>query len=717
MALAEELHWFAATDVGRRRSHNEDSFLADENLGLFIVADGMGGHAAGEIASEIAVRTIHEVVAAQKDTVSERAMRGPRSEVSHNQLLGLLEYAIQEASARIHNEAKRDKRKRGMGTTISLLLVAGSYGYVAHVGDSRIYLLRNGSVQQITEDHTVANELIRLGMVTPDQLVNVPRRNAITRAVGVYQHAEVDTLTLEMLPSDQFLLSSDGLSAYFADPEDDLPKLLADKDGERTVRALIDFANERGGKDNITAILVRLGTGDVADTARARRVQLKREVLAQLPLFARLNERELLRVMQVAEVHQYEEGDVIMTEGERGDHMFVSLQGRLEVSRGLTVMSQIGPGEQLGEMALIRSTPRSATVTALEPSELISLNRRDFFEIIRTEPHLAVKLLWQFLGVLAARLEDTTRLLSDAREQPPTEELSTQPPIDSEDRPTPVPDDPFAQPSFGLGRLPLRLSSVPTPLEMSLDDTLGEQRIEDSPSFDDAPALAQRLPDVPLWETSDPAIRVEEPSWDSWDSIGDGDPETRRRIEHLARQLEQDAENIRKTKPSAPIVERGRSYTQPMVTAREPGRLRRPDPSTEELDVSPPQRASRRRHKTLQSAGSSPPQDSTPGHEQKPAEQSRPSAPEVPNRRAKATMPDGRMRAVRTDPLAKTPATTPLDTDSSEGEEPFRPTKQTLPVQPDETLKHELEALRAEFKQRLDKSRAERSRKGGKDSD
>src|SRR6185295_12899179 len=130
----------------------------------------------------------------------ERASaEAPRNELGNQQVQGLLEYAINTASARINAEGAKDKRMRGMGTTCCALLVLGTHAFVGHVGDSRIYLMRSGGVSQVTEDHTVANELLKLGMVTKENLDKVPRKNAITRGVGVYQHVQVDTMMLEVL--------------------------------------------------------------------------------------------------------------------------------------------------------------------------------------------------------------------------------------------------------------------------------------------------------------------------------------------------------------------------------------------------------------------------------------------------------------------------------------------------------------------------------------
>ncbi|WP_437808970.1 Stp1/IreP family PP2C-type Ser/Thr phosphatase [Sorangium sp. So ce1078] len=435
MGLSENIRFYAATDVGRMRDHNEDNYLVDKKLALFVVADGMGGHAAGEVASALAVRIIHEELKKERDLIENQARSNVRR-AAMKEVLSLLEHAVQRACARIHEEAKADTTKRGMGTTLSALLIAGSHGYIAHVGDSRIYLLREGRIQQVTEDHTVYNELIKRGKLTRDQIEKVAQKNAITRAVGVYERVEVDTLTIEVLPGDQFLLASDGLHGYIAHTAE-LEPFFEEENGEAATNGLIDLANRKGGKDNITAVLVRLGQGDHRDSVRARLLALKRDVLAKMPLFARLQEREMLRVMQVAEVLSFEPGQIVVREGDRGDELFIVLSGLVRIVRGDAVLSEVGPGEHFGEMALIRSMPRSATVSAVEQSELIAVRRADFFEILRKEHELAVKLLWQFLGVLADRLDQTSRDLTTAREELAAEDITNEIFPDSEEGKSP----------------------------------------------------------------------------------------------------------------------------------------------------------------------------------------------------------------------------------------------------------------------------------------
>jgi serine/threonine protein phosphatase PrpC/CRP-like cAMP-binding protein len=421
----DRIDFAALTDVGRKREHNEDNFLVDKKLGLFIVCDGMGGHAAGEIASAMAVRTVHDEVKREKSLVDDYvAGKKGGDAVTRRDILNMLEFAVNRASNRIHSEAAKDEKRRGMGTTIVAILFAGDQAFVVHVGDSRVYLLRDGQLEQVTEDHNVYNELLKRKKMTREQVEKLAPKNAITRAVGVYEHCEPDSLVLDVTDGDRFLLCTDGLSQYYDDDGPGLTKSLATPDADAAVKALIDTANERGGSDNITAILVTVGEAGARDENRSKKLQLKREILARMPLFRPLNEREILRVLQVTDTAVYKDGDTVITQGERGEELFIVLEGTVDVMRGDAKLTTLSPGEHFGEMALIRSQPRSATVKSSGTSELIIVRRSDFFEILRNEHQLAVKLLWQFLGVLADRLADTSRELGEAREELAAEDVT-----------------------------------------------------------------------------------------------------------------------------------------------------------------------------------------------------------------------------------------------------------------------------------------------------
>lgn len=236
------------TDTGRSRDHNEDyvdafspSDYEQRHLkgDLFIVADGMGGHQAGEVASENAVR----VVAREYYADAEQDVRAG------------LAAAIRKANAYIYEQAQHVAARAGMGTTVVAAVVRGRELYLANVGDSRAYLMRHGEVQQVTRDHSFVEEQVQAGLLTREEARNHPQRNVITRALGPKPEVQADTYKGELQEGDALLLCSDGLSEYVT--EEDMRQVLGEREPEQAVPRLIALANKRGGSDNITALVVR----------------------------------------------------------------------------------------------------------------------------------------------------------------------------------------------------------------------------------------------------------------------------------------------------------------------------------------------------------------------------------------------------------------------------------------------------------------------------
>lgn len=243
------------TDVGRRRTVNEDAFLCDDALGLYLVADGMGGHAAGEIASREAVDTVHAMVRRQADTLRIMDdLRDPSASDFHRPVR-VVEGAIQAATYMVFGMAQHEPERQGMGTTVSALLLRGQHAIVAQVGDSRVYLVRDGQASMLTEDHTLVAWQVKQGLISSDEAERSPHRNVITRAVGSREYVQVDTHLLACRPGDCFLLCSDGLHGYL-DAEEIPP--LCDLGGVVATKRFIEIANERGGRDNITAVVVEV---------------------------------------------------------------------------------------------------------------------------------------------------------------------------------------------------------------------------------------------------------------------------------------------------------------------------------------------------------------------------------------------------------------------------------------------------------------------------
>ncbi|MCU0658008.1 MAG: protein phosphatase 2C domain-containing protein [Polyangiaceae bacterium] len=241
----------ARTDIGRHRAVNQDAYLSDDALGLYVVADGMGGHAAGEVASQEAVENIFGMVSRGLQTMPD--LRGPISEEKVRSACRMVEGAIQSATYMLFAMAEFDRTKSGMGTTISTLLLLGEYGVFAQVGDSRIYQIREDQANQLTEDHTLIGWQLKQGLISEEEALRSPHKNIITRAVGNRDYVQVDTGLVDLLPGDRYLLCSDGLHGYLKPHE--IPDLVSGPLHE-VASNLVDLANARGGKDNITAVVV-----------------------------------------------------------------------------------------------------------------------------------------------------------------------------------------------------------------------------------------------------------------------------------------------------------------------------------------------------------------------------------------------------------------------------------------------------------------------------
>lgn len=244
------------TNVGRKRAHNEDNLLLVEAENLFVVADGMGGHASGEVASQIAVESVGDFFrrTSENDEVTwpYKEEKGLRYE--ENRLVT----GIKLANQRVFETAGSDKALKGMGTTIVSALFTDGTAYMGHVGDSRAYRIRDGAIEQITEDHSLLNDYIKANKLTPEEIEAFPHKNVIVRALGMRDTVRVDISRLNPQTGDVFLLCSDGLSGMVTDPDMLSIVEAANGDLDAAATALIASANENGGVDNVTVILVKI---------------------------------------------------------------------------------------------------------------------------------------------------------------------------------------------------------------------------------------------------------------------------------------------------------------------------------------------------------------------------------------------------------------------------------------------------------------------------
>lgn len=243
---------FSATDVGRKRQMNQDYVFASlEPVGnlpnLFVVADGMGGHNAGDFASSHAVHVLVREIREDKDYNPIKVLR----------------HAIETANEEIIEQARENAQFRGMGTTLVAATIVGDYAYIANVGDSRLYVIDSRQIRQVTRDHSLVQEMVRMGEITPEEARNHPDKNIITRALGAEKNVDIDFFDLKLEPGSTILMCSDGLSNMVEDAK--LEEIVADSGENLTAKgqSLIREANHNGGKDNIAIVLVEPFTNEV----------------------------------------------------------------------------------------------------------------------------------------------------------------------------------------------------------------------------------------------------------------------------------------------------------------------------------------------------------------------------------------------------------------------------------------------------------------------
>jgi len=389
------MNWTAhgATDVGRKRARNEDAYVIDGGLELALVADGMGGHACGDEASRMVAAVFRDAIAESSQTIDDYANAPPGADTAP--LRKLLRSAMARCSKAVYDESMRDPGKRGMGTTCSALLFAGSTAFVAHVGDSRVYLIRDGRLVQLTCDHSMLADLVAEGEITQEEadspLFN-KYRSALSRAVGIAARVDTDTLAVEALPCDTYLLCSDGLTRYVGDEE--LVELVRHVPPDSLETALIRVANERGGADNITVVTVRLVPETAENPERVERLEERVAALRANPLFDQVDYAEILHVLTVAHTVAIAEHGTLVEEDdveEMGLCVVLSGGGELQLRDG--GVETLSAGDWFGSISMLSGDDRLGSLVATEPTRVLRFLRADLIDILGKSPSIGQRLL------------------------------------------------------------------------------------------------------------------------------------------------------------------------------------------------------------------------------------------------------------------------------------------------------------------------------------
>jgi serine/threonine protein phosphatase PrpC len=384
----------ASTRAGQGREHNEDSYLVDLGAAVFLVADGMGGHAAGEVASELAVSGVHAWwtdAATRAHTAAYAATPAPEQ---RRALFHAVRDGMVRAHLRIAEAARRDESQHGMGTTLTGLLVAGGDAIFAHAGDSRAYLLREGSAVQLSEDHNIQTRLQAAGL----ESANPRWSGTLTCALGVGDVTRFATFAVPLVSGDRFVLCSDGVHAHVDEAD-----LVATAHSTRTpaqgAAALVDLAVERGSTDDATALVVEItGAADASVAAAAARAR-EAAALATCALFEALSPPERLRALRIATPSALVAGDDLAPSVDGDRAAYILVDGEAALATGDRAL----PGTLIYAGALIEGTasPRDPA-TATTAGRVLLIRRRDFLELTEEEPDLGVK-LYAALARLVAR--------------------------------------------------------------------------------------------------------------------------------------------------------------------------------------------------------------------------------------------------------------------------------------------------------------------------
>lgn len=390
----------ALTDIGCRRDLNEDALLADPKHGLFVVADGVGGRDAGEVAARIAVESFQKAAPELARALAQFAEQ-PEWE-TRNRVIELIDATCQEASRQVFDQAEV-LGKQGMTTTLVVAVVGGGSAFLAHVGDSRAYLVRDGLMRQLTEDHSMVNELVRTGQMTQDEAKQSQYRNVITRAVGLYPTVQADLIAIEILPGDRLVLASDGLTDRV--PHEQIEAIASQEPIDATARALVDAALAKRAPDNVTVIVVEPEPTPQSDEARARA-----RAMEEIFLFSDLPFHTRLRVSRICEEISFVPGEELVREGEAGDAMYTLVTGEAIVRHQGIEMGRLGPGQHFGELGLLGCEPRSATVIADSFGSALVVRRKHLLEFCEREPETSNRILWKLLCTLGERLREANEL-------------------------------------------------------------------------------------------------------------------------------------------------------------------------------------------------------------------------------------------------------------------------------------------------------------------
>ena len=404
----------SASQAGSSKATNQDAYLVDDRLGIHLVCDGMGGHRGGETAAQLACNTTLNYLRKHQEAILGFAAGTESKET----LVDLVTSAILTANTEIYSMAAAEPSLAGMGTTLAMLLITGNLGIVAHVGSSRVYLYRNDQLTQLTKDHTLSQELIDRGLMTEAKAAKWAYGRVLSRALGPMEAVVVNTLQLDILPGDRFVLATDGVTTALS--ADEIKAVLANSSEDSVAQLLVqashanDHENRSENHSDDATVIVADSLSDISDEAlqqaRTWEVLQKTSSLQDMFLFRSLDPRSIMQIVSNSVIMYNDPSDLLFNQGDVEQNIYIILEGDFEVLVNDTVIAKLSRGNHFGEMSWFSQEPRSATVRCCSNSKLLKVSALFLEGFILRSPEAGVLILRELARELSIRLRATNEL-------------------------------------------------------------------------------------------------------------------------------------------------------------------------------------------------------------------------------------------------------------------------------------------------------------------
>lgn len=404
----------SASQAGSSKATNQDAYLVDDRLSIHLVCDGMGGHRGGETAAQLACNTTLNYLRKHQEAILGFAAGTESKET----LVDLVTSAILTANSEIYRMAAAEPSLAGMGTTLAMLLITGNLGIVAHVGSSRVYLYRNDQLTQLTKDHTLSQELIDRGLMTEAKAAKWAYGRVLSRALGPMEAVVVNTLQLDILPGDRFVLATDGVTTALT--ADEIKAVLANSSQDTVAQLLVqashanDHENRSENHSDDATVIVADSLSDISDEAlqqaRTWEVLQKTSSLQDMFLFRSLDPRSIMQIVSNSVIMYNDPSDLLFNQGDVEQNIYIILEGDFEVLVNDTVIAKLSRGNHFGEMSWFSQEPRSATVRCCSNSKLLKVSALFLESFILRSPEAGVLILRELARELSIRLRATNEL-------------------------------------------------------------------------------------------------------------------------------------------------------------------------------------------------------------------------------------------------------------------------------------------------------------------